>query len=170
MRNTSTDVAILPRSRSGVARRSRSFATALCALTLVASCGGDDATGASTGDVAGDEAATAVTADRPAFGLVTPQQAATLAEDPGVTVIDVRTPEEFAEGHIDGAIMIDFESASFADDVAALDPAGNYLVYCRSGNRSGQAVAQMQELGLDQIWDLDGGTTAWTAAGLPLGA
>lgn len=101
------------------------------------------------------------------FGLVTPQQAHRLAED-GVSVIDVRTPEEFADGHIDGATLIDFYDETFSDDIATLDPAGEYLVYCRSGNRSGQAVAIMQSLGIERIYDLDGGVIAYGAEGLPL--
>lgn len=101
------------------------------------------------------------------YGLVTPQQAALLARD-GSTVIDVRTPEEFAEGHIEGATLIDFYSATFSDDIAALDPGAEYLVYCRSGNRSGQAVSLMRSLGITQVYDLDGGVIAYGAAGLPL--
>ena len=52
---------------------------------------------------------------------------------------------KFADGHIDGAVMIDFYADSFADDIAALDPDATYLVYCRSGNRSGQTTALMAE-------------------------
>jgi phage shock protein E len=101
-------------------------------------------------------------------GLVTPQQAAELATDSDITVIDVRTPEEFAEGHIEGAMMIDFSAPDFADRVAELDPEQEYLVYCRSGNRSGQAVAIMRKLGFDRVFDMEGGTVAYAAAGLPL--
>ena len=76
-------------------------------------------------------------------------EAAALAELSNITVIDVRTPEEYAEGHIDGAQLIDFYSDTFGDDIAALDPDGEFLVYCRSGHRSGQAVGLMRELGFD---------------------
>ena len=132
-------------------------------------CGGDEVEPAAqaAADTAPDTGG-AATAGLPAFGIVAPAVAAELAADPSVTVIDVRTPDEFAEGHLEGATMIDFSSPTFADDVAALDPAGNYLVYCRSGNRSGQAVAVMQQLGFERVWDMEGGVVAWSGAGLPL--
>lgn len=65
------------------------------------------------------------------------------------TVIDVRTPEEFAAGHVEGALLIDVSAPDFAERIAELDPEGEYLVYCRSGNRSAQAVATMRDTGLD---------------------
>jgi phage shock protein E len=101
-------------------------------------------------------------------GVVSVQRAAELAADPTITVIDVRTPEEFAQGHLAGAAMIDFQSSAFAEDVAALDPSGRYLVYCRSGNRSAQAVTLMRELGFDEVYDMEGGIVAWSGADLPV--
>ena len=62
-------------------------------------------------------------------------------------IIDVRTPEEFATGHLVGAINIDVNSPDFRDQVMALDKNGEYFVYCRSGNRSGQAIGQMTQMG-----------------------
>ena len=62
-------------------------------------------------------------------------------------VIDVRTAEEFATGHLDGALNFDVQSSNFADQVSALDPAANYVVYCRSGNRSTAAIESMKALG-----------------------
>ena len=69
-------------------------------------------------------------------------------------IIDVRTPEEFAAGHLDGAMLIDIKDASFDAKIAALDPNAEYIVYCRSGNRSAQAVARMREAGIANITDL----------------
>lgn len=83
-------------------------------------------------------------------------------------VLDVRTPEEFAGPHLEGAVNIDFYSPSFADQIAALDPEGSYVVYCRSGNRSGQATQLMGDLGFADVHDLAGGIVAWSEAGLPL--
>lgn len=137
-------------------------AAALACLALTA-CGSDAASSTTA-----PSDAPAVESGRPAFGLVSPEQAATLAADSGVTVLDVRTPEEFAEGHLDGAVLVDFSAPTFADEVAELDPSQPYLVYCRSGNRSGQAVAAMQSAGFGQLWDMAGGVTAWSSAGLPL--
>jgi phage shock protein E len=148
------------------ARRTRlALLVALGALGIAA-CGGDD-TNLPVADAA-SETAPAVVAEVPAFGLVSPQQASELSTTEGVTVIDVRTPEEFAEGHIDGAMMIDFYADTFADQIGALDQDGTYLVYCRSGNRSGQATSLMRQLGFQQVYDMDGGVVAYGQSGLPL--
>jgi len=63
-------------------------------------------------------------------------------------IIDVRTPAEFAAGHVVGAQNIDVQSAGFGQAIAALPKAGHYLVYCRSGNRSAQAATTMRNAGL----------------------
>ena len=86
----------------------------------------------------------------------------------GVITLDVRTPIEFAEGHIDGARLIDFQSGNFENEIAALDKNATYAVYCRSGNRSGQAVKVMQEAGFKNLFNMDGGVIDWANAGLPL--
>lgn len=62
-------------------------------------------------------------------------------------VIDVRTADEFATGHLDGALNFDIQSPEFATQIDTLDKAANYVIYCRSGNRAGQAVSYMQENG-----------------------
>lgn len=145
------------------------------ALLVAAGCSGDElaepvaeaASDAVDAVDAVDTGDTDGTTSTPDYGLVTPAQAAALAAS-GVTVIDVRTPDEYAEGHIEGARLINLASGTFGEEVAALDRDDEYLVYCRSDNRSGQAVALMEELGFDRLWDLDGGTVAYTAAGFPL--
>lgn len=139
---------------------------ALAAVATLSACGGDDA--APVAEAAEQPAAVAdETASKPDYGLVTADQAAALAAD-GVTVIDVRTPAEFAEGHIEGAQLIDFYSATFAEQIAALDPDDEYLIYCRSGNRSGQTIALMEQSGIDRVWDLAGGVVAAEGSGLTL--
>ena len=55
-------------------------------------------------------------------------------------ILDVRTPEEYAAGHLEGAVLLDFNGGQFAAELPNLDPAAEYVVYCRSGNRAGQAV------------------------------
>lgn len=92
----------------------------------------------------------------------------TVVTEPGVTVVDVRTPAEFAAGHLEGAVNIDVESGDFATRIADLDPEGTYAVYCRSGNRSAVAVGQMAQADITGTYDLDGGIVAWEAAGLPV--
>ena len=87
---------------------------------------------------------------------------------PDVTIVDVRTPEEFAQGHIEGAINIPVEYADFTDQVSQLDADGTYAVYCRSGNRSRSAVDQMSEVGINGIYELKSGTNGWAATGQPL--
>jgi len=80
-------------------------------------------------------------------------------------VIDVRTTEEFAAGHLPGALNIDIESADFTAKLAELDPQGSYAVYCRSGNRSRVAIDAMAGAGVTATVGLEGGITAWSAAG-----
>jgi phage shock protein E len=92
----------------------------------------------------------------------------TVLATPGVQIIDVRTPEEFAEGHIRGARNIPVQDADFTFQISGLDPAGSYAVYCRSGNRSQPAVAAMRQAGISTIYELATGTTGWVAAGKPL--
>lgn len=109
-------------------------------------------------------------ASPPGIRVVDPDMgAATIADPPDdLVILDVRTPDEFAEGHIDGAIMIDFYEADFSARLAELDPDVPYLIYCRTGNRSGQTRAILEDLGFTDVADVDGGVIAWTAAGPPL--
>lgn len=83
-------------------------------------------------------------------------------------VVDVRTPAEFAEGHLEGAVNIDLQSGSFEQQIAALSADGSYLVYCRSGNRSAQAVGIMAELGFEAVVDAGGLQSASQLTGLPV--
>jgi len=69
-------------------------------------------------------------------------------------IIDVRTPEEYVAGHLDGATLIDIKDASFDAKIAELDPNASYIIYCRSGNRSAQAVERMKEAGFTNLTDL----------------
>jgi rhodanese-related sulfurtransferase len=62
-------------------------------------------------------------------------------------VIDVRTPEEVAGGYLEGALKFDFQGPNFASEIATLDKSANYVIYCRSGNRAGQAISYMQSNG-----------------------
>lgn len=62
-------------------------------------------------------------------------------------VIDVRTPEETSQGYLEGALLYDIQNPTFMDMLATLDPAANYYIYCRSGNRAGQAIQIMQQAG-----------------------
>ena len=84
---------------------------------------------------------------------------------PGTVVLDVRTPAEFASGHLAGAVNLDVNGADFHTKVGALAREVPYAVYCRSGNRSGTALAMMHQLGFTSTYHLGGGIQAWIAAG-----
>ncbi len=145
----------------------RLFIALLAIVSFTAGCSGSDT---AVSD-APSEAAGATTANTAAAGirLVSAADGAEIQANPpeGLIVLDVRTPEEFAEGHLEGATMIDFYRDDFADQLAGLDPDAPYLLYCRSGNRSGQAATIMDGLGFSNVANIDGGIVAWTQAGLP---
>ena len=85
-----------------------------------------------------------------------------------VVTVDVRTPGEFMTGHIQGAQNIDFESGNFENEISTLDKNVTYAVYCRSGNRSGQAVAIMHDAGFHNVYNLNSGIIDWTNSGMML--
>lgn len=104
-----------------------------------------------------------------ALTTVPPVDAAdVIAGEPEVVVLDIRTPEEYADGIIEGAVNIDFYEANFASQLDALDKDAHYVVYCRSGNRSGQAMGAFADLGFAEVTEVDGGIVDWYAAGLPV--
>ena len=84
----------------------------------------------------------------------------------GATIVDVRTPAEFAEGHLEGAVNIDVQSPDFDQRVSSLDPNGTHLIYCRSGNRSAVAVDRMSALGFGELSDLGSVAEASSATGV----
>ncbi len=94
--------------------------------------------------------------------------AITSAPPADLVVLDVRTPEEFAEGHLDNAVNVDFYANDFAGNLAALDKNVPYVLYCRSGNRSGTTAEQMRSLGFTEVYEVDGGILSWIDVGLPL--
>ena len=89
----------------------------------------------------------------------------TLRKDPKVVVLDVRTAEEFADGHMQGAITLDIRGGKFAETLAGLDKTKTYLVHCAVGGRSAKACGQMDGLKFEKVLNLSGGITAWEAAG-----
>ena len=85
-----------------------------------------------------------------------------LAKDSNAVVLDVRTDAEVAEGIIKNAINIDiYKGQEFINAIEELDKSKNYYVYCRSGNRSGQACAIMGQLGFENAYNLQGGMLEW---------
>lgn len=132
------------------------LASLTVAVVVLAACGGTDTADVAT-DAAGDAAPGVVGVDaESAVGLLTDRD--------DLVVVDVRTPQEFAEGHVAGAELLDIYDPAFQDSVDGLDRDGAYLVYCRTGNRSGQAAALMEELGFTEVYDA-GGLDALAGAG-----
>ena len=79
----------------------------------------------------------------------------------GQTIIDIRTPEEFASGHIEDAININLFDKTFSDQIAKLDKSEPIFLYCRSGSRSKSASKKVSNLGFEKVYDLQGGIIKW---------
>ncbi len=88
--------------------------------------------------------------------------------DSTFAVLDVRTPGEYAGGHLADAILIDYTSASFSEELSELDREFTYLIYCQSGGRSGQAKDVMRGLGFLLVYNMLGGFGQWEADGFPV--
>ncbi len=127
------------------ARIVRVLLVALTGLCVVVACGTSDTTTTTTQSGAA---------------------AASLA--PGTVVIDVRTPEEYAAGHLQGARNIDVSSPTFVEVISTLPTDDPYVVYCRTGNRSAQAVAIMRSQGFTDVTDAGGIDEAQVSTGLPV--
>ena len=91
-----------------------------------------------------------------------------LRADPKYVVLDVRTPNEFAQGHIPGAINIDYHSSDFAKKIGELDKNKSYLVHCAAGVRSAKACAYMQKARFKELLNLEPGFRAWEKSGKPV--
>jgi len=129
------------------------------ALPLLGACGSDGSAGATT---AAPAASSVVTKVSPSDGQAL---IAKLGKD--LIVIDVRTPSEYAAGHLADAVNIDLEGGLFSQGIAALSKDATYMVYCHSGRRSAIAASTMAAAGFTKVYDL-GGIAAWQAAGLPV--
>lgn len=85
-----------------------------------------------------------------------------LAKADDYILVDVRTPKEYQEGHIEGAINIDFlEPPVFDERFSKIDTTQTLMIYCRSGKRSGRSAEKLQEMGFKKIYDLEGGYLNW---------
>jgi len=83
-------------------------------------------------------------------------------------LVDIRTPEEVAEGIIEGAQLIDFFDENFEAKMSKLDKEKPLIIYCKSGGRSGKAAGQLATLGFKEIYDMSGGFSGWKAEGRPV--
>ena len=103
---------------------------------------------------------------------VSPNQAAKLIDqkkgDSDFVILDIRTPGEYQAGHIPGAIMIDYYSNNYVDQINQLDKSKSYLVHCRSGNRSGRSMEMFRKLKFNKIYHMSSGIIGWNSEGLKL--
>jgi rhodanese-related sulfurtransferase len=96
---------------------------------------------------------------------VDPQAFISTTAQAGVVVVDVRTPDEFAAGHLPNAVNINVEDPAFASQIESLDKAATYAVYCRSGRRSAVATDAMATTGFTSLVNLSGGLDDLAASG-----
>jgi phage shock protein E len=145
---------------------SRFLVVPLAAAALLAGCSSESAeSGANADTGAADTQSSAETFPSVNGAVVSVESFEANMETDGTTIVDVRTPEEFAAGHIDGAINIELGSPGFDDLLQQMDPDATYAVYCQSDNRSGQAVQRMLSEDFTSVYHLNGGIVAWTEAG-----
>ena len=96
---------------------------------------------------------------------------AMIASDKNVVVLDVRTPREFAKGHISGAVNINIHDPKFNQHASILDRDKTYIVHCAVNPRAGRgdkSIHIMKNLGFSKLLSMDGGFNAWKRAGLPV--
>ena len=105
------------------------------------------------------------------IGNISPKEGLSIIEknrdNPNFIILDVRTPQEYSPEHISDAINVDYYSNSFRSNLNQQDKGKTYLIYCRSGRRSGLALDVMRELGFSEVYDIAGGILAWKANSLP---
>lgn len=94
---------------------------------------------------------------------ITPVELEQIVSDPkGAVFIDVRSPEECAEGMVKGAININLFDPNFMEEVSKLDKNKDYYMICRSGGRSGSACGAMDQIGFTSVTNMVGGMLAWS--------
>lgn len=84
-----------------------------------------------------------------------------LARDPTILVLDIRTPDEFNQGHIPGALNVDYKASNFISELEKLDRNSTYLMHCRSGRRSANSLDSFHQLGFRHIIHMDDGILGW---------
>lgn len=99
---------------------------------------------------------------------ITNEELAELMKNGSIQLVDVRTPEETADGMIEGALNINFREDDFKEKIGHLDKAKPIAVYCGAGGRSGKTSQLLEELGFQEIYDLSGGFSQWQAEELPI--
>jgi phage shock protein E len=144
------------------------FFVLMMSIQACGQTGAPSQAGAST-EAASNEAASNEAAP---FSALSPAQfAERMNSDSQVVVVDVRTADECQEGVIPGALLVDFyQEEKMKQAMQNWDPSRTYLVYCRSGGRSGQTLDLMKARGFKRVYHLEGGMNAWRRAGSPVTA
>ena len=88
--------------------------------------------------------------------------------DSNFAILDIRTPGEFQSGHLQSAILIDFYSQTFVDRLRQLDKGKNFLIYCRTGNRSARSLEIFKKLKFQKIYHMANGISTWYSEGFPV--
>ena len=83
-------------------------------------------------------------------------------------ILDVRTPEEFAQGHLEGAVNINFFDENFIQKVSELNKSKALLIHCAAGGRSAKAMNALKGKGFSKMYNMLGGYSAWLSAGYPV--
>ncbi len=101
------------------------------------------------------------------YNLQASEFAEKMNETPDAPLIDVRTPEEFSNGHLKNAVNVDWNGDGFENGISKLKKEEAVFVYCLSGGRSSSAATRMRSMGFAKVYELDGGIMKWRAANLP---
>ena len=83
-------------------------------------------------------------------------------------ILDVRTPREFKSGHIEKAILLDYYSKMYTEELKRLDKTKTYLIYCRTGNRTGKTLVLIRNMGFSRVYNMDKGIKGWRSKGFPV--
>lgn len=83
-------------------------------------------------------------------------------------ILDIRTPEETAQGYIEGAVFVDFLAGNFEEEISKMNKKRTYYVYCRSAKRTISATEKMMEMGFEKVYMLEGGLNNWIEQGMPV--
>ena len=98
--------------------------------------------------------------------LVSPQELSQVQDE--IVLIDVRTPQEYEQGHLENSININIAGDSFKEEVEKLDKSQPVYVYCKVGGRSARAASTLKEMGFEEVYDLEGGIRNWESSGMEI--
>jgi rhodanese-related sulfurtransferase len=143
-------------------RRNRTLGLAVLIVFGLVSLGGVSFGGSPT---PGSEAKTQIIQSisaKEAFDLIQENR-----DNPDFKILDVRTPDEFEAEYIQDAVNMDFYASNYVRRLKRLDKDKTYVLYCRSGNRSGQSLELMKKMGFMEVYHISGGMIEWKASGLP---